>query len=497
MRMPLSLSVTDFGPLRRVESLDLAPMTVFIGPNNSGKSYLAMLVYAATLRGYMPFGRYYVRGLQRSRRTRRVPRRSRRAVIEEYSLGRLADGMSDLLEDANAPTVSSLPDSFRRFVNDIVLDALDDYLHGVVDEIERCFNAEIETLEWSGQRASFELEIEHSNPPWKARIQDGGSELDFQVVRPPETQDIIDNIWPHLSRQYERIGDDMVMSPSLFESFVVEEVGGILSYICFQEFPHSRYYLPAARSGFLQSHRAIASSVVQRAPFAGIEDFVVPKLTGVIGDFIGTLLRIEGERLHELDPVARYLESTVLQGNIEVADTPPGYPEFEYEDSRGSYALHHTSSMISELAPVVLFLRYVIDSNELLIIEEPESHLHPASQVRLARAFARMVNSGVSVLMTTHSEFFLRQINNSILANLVITKGESSVEGLEPIDTIDPNKVAAYVFEKSSSPIGTVVNRLDVSQKEGIPEDQFGEVSLSLYDEMVTLEDVAGEVDSS
>ena len=39
------IEVADFGPIRRA-AVDLRPLTVFAGPSNTGKSYLAMLVYA-------------------------------------------------------------------------------------------------------------------------------------------------------------------------------------------------------------------------------------------------------------------------------------------------------------------------------------------------------------------------------------------------------------------------------------------------------------------
>ena len=41
----LELNVEDFGPIVKAE-IDLRPLTVFIGPSNSGKSYLAILIYA-------------------------------------------------------------------------------------------------------------------------------------------------------------------------------------------------------------------------------------------------------------------------------------------------------------------------------------------------------------------------------------------------------------------------------------------------------------------
>ena len=41
----LNLSVTNYGPIIRA-NVDLRPLTVFFGPNNSGKSHLATLIYA-------------------------------------------------------------------------------------------------------------------------------------------------------------------------------------------------------------------------------------------------------------------------------------------------------------------------------------------------------------------------------------------------------------------------------------------------------------------
>ncbi len=41
----MKISVTNLGPIKQAD-IDLAPLTVFIGPNNSGKSALAAVVYA-------------------------------------------------------------------------------------------------------------------------------------------------------------------------------------------------------------------------------------------------------------------------------------------------------------------------------------------------------------------------------------------------------------------------------------------------------------------
>ena len=40
----MKLTVKNFGPIRKA-TVDVKPMTVFVGPSNTGKSYMAILIY--------------------------------------------------------------------------------------------------------------------------------------------------------------------------------------------------------------------------------------------------------------------------------------------------------------------------------------------------------------------------------------------------------------------------------------------------------------------
>ena len=57
----IELSVSNFGPIAKAE-IDLRPLTVFVGPSNTGKSYLAILIYALHKFFYRYFGRHNRRG---------------------------------------------------------------------------------------------------------------------------------------------------------------------------------------------------------------------------------------------------------------------------------------------------------------------------------------------------------------------------------------------------------------------------------------------------
>jgi predicted ATPase len=79
--------------------------------------------------------------------------------------------------------------------------------------------------------------------------------------------------------------------------------------------------------------------------------------------------------------------------------------------------LYNASSSIKQLAPLLLYLRYRAKKNDLLIIDEPEMNLHPESQVKLLEALAILTNLGVSVLLTTHSPYFMSHLNNLVAGN--------------------------------------------------------------------------------
>ena len=51
------------------------------------------------------------------------------------------------------------------------------------------------------------------------------------------------------------------------------------------------------------------------------------------------------------------------------------------------------------------------------MVDEPELNLHPANQRRIARLFACLVNLGVKVFITTHSDYIVKELNTLIMLN--------------------------------------------------------------------------------
>jgi predicted ATPase len=247
------------------------------------------------------------------------------------------------------------------------------------------------------------------------------------------------------------------------------------------------HYIPASRSGILLGHKTLASLIVGRSSLAWVEPMKeIPRLPGVITDLIQALLLLRRTRPPgtKLQKVVSFLEGEVARGTVDMVPSAE-YPEIFYENETGRFQLHQVSSMVSEVAPFVLFLKYLVRPGHLFIIEEPESHLDAGNQRNLAQAIAMLVNAGVKVLITTHSDYFVNQINN-LLALSQLTARRRAARGYAANKALKPDDVGAYQFRPGDH--GSSVETLEITPDYGIPTDMFTDVHSDLYNEAIVLE---------
>lgn len=63
----------------------------------------------------------------------------------------------------------------------------------------------------------------------------------------------------------------------------------------------------------------------------------------------------------------------------------------------------------SYILPIIIS-GLIAQPNDILIVENPEAHLHPRAQSRLARFLAKVANTGVQVFIESHSEHILNAL---------------------------------------------------------------------------------------
>lgn len=77
--------------------------------------------------------------------------------------------------------------------------------------------------------------------------------------------------------------------------------------------------------------------------------------------------------------------------------------------------IHLTSSTVKNLYGLWAWLETRARPGAWLMIDEPELNLHPDNQRQVARLLARLVNRGIRVVISTHSDYIVREINNMIM----------------------------------------------------------------------------------
>ena len=87
-----------------------------------------------------------------------------------------------------------------------------------------------------------------------------------------------------------------------------------------------------------------------------------------------------------------------------------------------------------------------------MIIEEPEAHLHPELQQKMARLIINMMNLGIPVWITTHSDTILQHINNMMKLKNHVRSNELQQEyGYKKEDLLSREDIQMYQFVTENS----------------------------------------------
>ncbi len=130
--------------------------------------------------------------------------------------------------------------------------------------------------------------------------------------------------------------------------------------------------------------------------------------TRSISDFVNKKGELEDEKLH--DDV-----KSIMDGYYKSDENDIRFVSKARKDRRFDIPLHLASSSARGLSDLYFYLRHKAKPNQLLIIDEPESHLDTKNQVMLARMLSHFIRSGIKVLITTHSDYVLKEINNLVM----------------------------------------------------------------------------------
>jgi len=478
-RIDLRLGLKDFGPIA-TGALEMKPLTLFVGPNNSGKSYAAMLLHSI-LESCPPIGR--------SVRDDTFPGGGWYRWRSLFHRTRISSDESKVngLDLPRAGQEALVPQKVLNGVTRAVLK--NTWERSLSDQITRSWASPLGELIRIGEE-TFRLSI-GSGRYESALVFERGRDLKikgyphialtFRVKALPSGAPGFQLKWDGGVAEMREL-----LRKQASESLKAVIAGRVAS-AAFEGMARPCYYLPAARSGILQGHRALAASIIRKAPYIGTVPLEIPRFSGVVADFISTILDLPEEK-GQYYGLAQRLERELVKGEIVLRAPEADLPkEIKYRYRETEMALHRSSSTVSELAPLVLYLKYVVKPGSVLIIEEPEAHLHPANQRVMARFLVELVRNGVCVVITTHSEWLIEQLSNFVRLSTV-GKQRRSAKYDYPADIfLRPDEVGAYVFEFDPRVGAHRIEKLGVDE-DGIPEDEFVRVHEALYEETISIE---------
>lgn len=425
----------NIGPIRSAD-LELGPLTVIVGRNNTGKTYLAYTLYGLLdqWRGW-PEGRYPpVR--------RRAGNRARRGDADTLDVAQVAASLSrdgevvrkvdrETLERERAALAQALGTDFSRFLVRRVLSASAGEFENVDLRIEWT-DAFPEAVPQVTVRATGEGTV-------SAAFEKG--EMLFRATNGERSH-------PLRARALERA------------------VGLAYTHLLLSDLPNP-FVLTAERFGISLFHRELdftKNQLVQilqqidrrdrrnnDTPFWVI-DRATSRYAKPIQDNIDYTRSLPDIRKDASDIRERRLERSIkemMDGEYRIAEGEVRFVSRPRSGDRFNLPLHQASSSARGLSDLYFYLRHAASQRHLLIVDEPESHLDTENQVTLAHLLSKVVKAGVQVLITTHSDYIVKEINNLLmLGRLNLSRAAMRKLGYKEDLGLEEEAVRAYVAEE-------------------------------------------------
>ena len=479
----MTIEVVNVGPIRHAR-LSPGKLNVLIGKNDTGKTFLATVahrLFSSRTDAYF---------------TEREPAETIpdniRAFVEHCQAASSRNGEID------SDFGLLINDNTRAWANDINKSTLRRYGIAIRGGLSYAYGIPVERLR--RQPESYPTHdsyifLENLNPAWNIKVRMEGDDDDSIVVTWPDpdhwTREVfsLENI-ERLSRLFESRWSREKAS----EVTPSQHIENLCQYILFmtgdiwlfQGWPINCLHLPSERGGIMQSYRAITSAALRKSSFAGIERIEIEPLDGTSRDFLSFVVSPERDAFNPIGDegfadAAKGLQHK-LRATIDVVKSPSGLDHIVATTEEGQFELNRTSSMISEISAFVLALEHRLGAHDYLTIDEPEAHLHPEMQIEIAQLLVDLASKDLAITLTTHSDYFVEEINNAIRGRGLMAHGEKELPQTPQIDYDD---VRALLFVRDND--GCIAIDATGTIVDPISEETFMTASREQYDKSVAL----------
>lgn len=442
----MQLIIQNFGPIKQGQ-IDLTKkFYVFVGYNNTGKTYVSQLLWSI-------FNEETIVNFSKS------------IDIPELNLDKLEKKLEENAEsafDITPEIVNKILEQFAQFLKDKVVPKIlnIDKQHFILKEFSVDFEYDINTVKKGSSTISYF--------PSREILRKISKEKDSLTIK--LTEENISKKWPNIPpnntshRTYIATCYELIIS-LLFSTHHHQPVF----------LPSSRLFYPLFYSYIYRIQKEKYDKISQN-----IEEILERKQEGERIDLNSFLLGNAFERdytepmnvlfdklyqLNEEMTVQNHYEhlvaemTTILGGDI-VMSKKEGIAPIKFGFKPTPYN-HHlpmflSSSSVNQLSTLYLYFKYWVQKNHnFLMIDEPEENLHPKNQMALLNVlltFAATNNN--KVLIITHSPFLADAINNylylfwlksqSVDVNKIVADYYPEIN---PDINLNTDDIAIYFFE--------------------------------------------------
>ncbi len=212
-----------------------------------------------------------------------------------------------------------------------------------------------------------------------------------------------------------------------------------------------RKELDMARTRMLKTIQEMDSKELKRNPFKLFQsmegDYPWPVEDNV--DFVRRLEDIDKRTspLAEANPQLVEVFDNIIGGSYKVVKEQLVFQA--KGAARQRFTMNEASSCIRALLDVGFYLRCMAKPGDIFMIDEPELNLHPKNQRAFARLVARLVNAGIKVFITTHSDYLVKELNTLIMLNQRTehTRLVQQQYGYEDAELLAPGRVRLYMTD--------------------------------------------------
>lgn len=398
------IELSNIGPVKNMK-LDLSkPLITFMGLNGTGKTYVSYIIYSL-LRGF----------------------KSNFSILKE-----------SVSEDPDTISGALNMDDFYACLNEqiVILNAQISHLFNLSEEDEQFKDASVEIV-----TSKEELSEAIKNEDFGITVEDFFS---FK-----KDKDGYGFTIKKLNRDHFEKADMNFMSMFIFKIMVYGSPTASM--------------LTAERNGIYTFSRELSinrflSSSYPNSQFPS-QRYPQPIVDAILEANDLSFVKKQKSRTSKL---AASIESEILFGEMTVSND--GDLLFKSKKMKKELAFSLASSAVKTVAPITIFLKHVAIFNQMLIIDEPELNLHPKNQILLARIFAKMVNAGIRLIINTHSDYILRELNSLIMLSSVNETTRKKLKYAKD-EKIHFNDVGVYEFHiVNATEHGVVVKEIPVSE---------------------------------